>query len=291
MDYIELYLKIYNKEAKEYINWLKKELKKYAKLNRNFYNARDEIRKIYNKKYRDRKIQNGKLDQIEDLFFKRTEKFQPLHQMDVIPQFMIPEFNKVKLKDYSFEDFINEFAKQNAIRQVHASLSSFNYNFNNSFTSKSIDNCEFLINPYDNLNAIKNNPKPENKNNYKIKAKFEKVFKNEEVYNHFTFHYVNDELTSFKDFKNLFLNGFDIDNSKIYFLCSTKLASLLLENLRRELFNPKPTQKDFVANSSFYSEQGNPITSWNLSKSKSRASVEDIKRVEKTITYLKTKSI
>ena len=85
--------------------------------------------------------------------------------------------------------------------------------------------------------------------------------------------YINEDLTSFEDFKKVFFENWKSHNSKIYFSCNPEEASYFLFKLK---FVFKVLSFASIHRSGlFYTREGNPFKQDNLSNQKNKIIEEE----------------
>jgi hypothetical protein len=138
-------------------------------------------------------------------------------------------------------------------------------------------------------NDIIGNPSNSNKPviKFDFKPDYGDRFTDERVYAHLTDYYLNPDLTSLKDFTNIFsVEDFEKNSSRIHFYCSSQLASLLLFTIGVEFFK-NLSLVNIHKSEKFITSNNKNFKRINLSNSKSKATTEERNEVAKTIDYIK----
>ena len=192
----------------------------------------------------------------------RTTRFRPGHQLRKIQILLLPEFSKIKVGDLNitFEHYIEELAKFKAYEEINRiysnndTLYSLMYDLND-FSEFKIIGCEgevyqeLLEKHYKiksgaaDISLQKTNQQEDITKNKFVLKNFcpelesnkkeieSKIFYNFLVLNYF----IDTDFTSFIDFKNVFLEDFETNNSIFRFECSTQKGVILLVEIKERL--------------------------------------------------------
>ena len=107
-------------------------------------------------------------------------------------------------------------------------------------------------------------------NNFNIKNNH--LLDNDNYYNELTYDFINEDKTSFEDFKNVLLKDFNSHDSKIHFICSNYLAREIVFSFKRK-FKGSINITNAGKSNKFISSDGNPISQTNFSNSKTTSDI------------------
>jgi hypothetical protein len=222
------------------------------------------------------------------LFRNRLDEFAEDYQMNIIPEILFPEFNKIINSDnFSFENYIKELAEFNARDSVHNTFSNnrslYSLMFElNDFSEFSIIGCnggnysvlyeKYRKKKYGEPSAadvisldFTDEIKKKEIKNFNIKN--QQLLLNDDYYSSLTYHFINDKKTLFEDFKNVLLEDFDTHKSEIHFFCSNNQARELILSFKNK-FKGKMNFTNVEISKKFISNLGSPLSQTNLSHSK-----------------------
>jgi hypothetical protein len=307
-DYIKIYNNAYSKSEilaeKEIIT----KFIDFKERGRNSSKAGNVIEQEFEKEKSNCRVMDKSLQSLFYLFRNRLDEFTEDTQMNVIPEILLPEFDKIIHSDnFSFENYIKELADFNARYSVHNTFSNnrplYHLMFElNDFSEFSIIGCygdynSEIYEKYRKLNheksAIKTvkvltvvEKKEESEPNfYLIKDTYYKKFLSQIFYDYLKNNFVNDQKTSYQDFIDVFTIDHNNHSKEIHFYCTTKLASYLLSKLQKEIFY-KLNMSKFATNS-LRTSKGGSLRGNNISQSKSNKSEMDERIVNDAMEYLK----
>lgn len=286
MNYIDLYISKFNEEAATYSSRIIENLKSFALKKRTFNNANDYITDEYNRLYREKKILNGVLDHIQEKFYHRLNDFIPEYEMEIIPQMMLPEFNKLELENYEFKDFIKAFAKKNARIEVKKKLSA-SYNFlSQNFSLKEIENFQFEVTPFIGVPTVKKTLNELDSLNYfQIRPKYIALFKSDSMYLKLTEELLDPQKNSHKAILNVLFKDPSTHDDVIVFECETKIATYFLKKLGNTAFmNFRLT--NISKSKKFLSKNYNPFSQSTISRTSKNLSDLEQSRVDQFIVSL-----
>lgn len=326
-DFVQIYEKTFKTSEIDFENLIIKKILHFKNKKVAFVEASNKILLDFNEMKNGSWVFNDKYGNLNYLFKNRLSKFEDGFEMNIITEYLLPEFNNLIPSDPSktFEEFIIEFAKINASEfvlsrfQINKNTYEFMYKLNDFSEIKiigfeggenSILHEKYRSKIYGKINhnisfqpnllieigkiAQKNNFAEKEKSSQKIKKikikeEFEEKFYSEEFYDHLCEIYFLKDQSSFKDFKIIFLNKSENNLGKIKFKCSTKLGSKLLESFVKNIFN-NLTYTQIVKNE-IYTNEDTKLTRSNISNSISNCSESEENKVKKTLDFLKSVNI
>ena len=186
----------------------------------------------------------------EILYNSFEDYFKDEIPLEVVEKFLTSELSYTYYENtYPFNDLI----------KIEESMKILNFLKSKMKSSKSSLNKELSIDESKNTIAKKKIK------NFNIQNKH--LMEDNKYYYSLTDYFINDEETSFKDFKNVLLKDFDSHDSKIHFICCNYLARELIFNFKRK-FKGEINITNAGYSEKFISENGVPISQSNFSKSK-----------------------
>ncbi|WP_458627990.1 hypothetical protein [Winogradskyella sp. PC D3.3] len=285
MKYEKLYLKSFKKFTEEFKSKIKHDLENYNSQGRTYEFAQKKIITDIYKKHGELKIESNPINVLIGDFDSRLDEFVAEHQMRVLSTTILDKFKTINIdKEYNYDQFIEELAFINSRSKITNSFRGDIRTSTNFYNQKQIDKINLTITPYDSwTNHTDSNSTEESPSEKEIKPiksfdirnKYKSLFKEESnFYSELTDYFINNELTTFQDFYNVFTKPFDEHNSKVHFFCATQTATYLLSQLKFIVKNF--SQKNIGESKLFRTKYGRVINAGLLSKSKKDISNENI---------------
>lgn len=305
-DFIKIYNNAYSKSEilaeKEIIT----KFIDFKERGRNSSKAGNVIEQEFEKEKSNCRVMDKSLQSLFYLFRNRLDEFTEDTQMNVIPEILLPEFDKIIHSDnFSFENYINELAEFNARDSVHNTFSNnrslYSLMFKlNDFSEFKIIGCEadiynrlldkysFLVNGTSaiiglTLSSSEPVTKKEIKNFCPEKEDCRTFFESKKFYDYLVLEYfIDSDHTSFTDFKNVLTGDFETNKSIIRFECKTQKAAVLLYELQIR-FTKKLSYTNIEYSKKFQTQNGTPLRQKNIAESISKSSIELKKEVKKVL--------
>ncbi len=121
-------------------------------------------------------------------------------------------------------------------------------------------------------------------NNFNLNKRYEDSFIN--LYTELSKYIIDPQKTTIKDFKNVFTKNFYSHDSKIYFNCESKLATLFLDKVRNEKIFKNLTQTKMAKSKMFVSLDDNPFSQTSFSNNIRNSSDKDREIVDELIQII-----
>jgi hypothetical protein len=310
-DYIKLYKEIYDKVELSTEIEIKERFISFKEKGRSYHKAGDIISKDIYDEIQSSSILQDPLKDLYYLFVNRLDEFEVDIQMNVIPEILESRFNNINFaNNYFFKDFIIDLATLNAKDNVENAFSNnrqlyFLMYRLNDFSEFCIKNCtdgvysvmyekyrKLLYEPIKRSEVNKLDTAEEGggfsglekNNHYQIKEEYYEKFLSKEFYGYLIKDFINETKTSYSCFKDVFTEKSVKHSSEIHFFCSTILASLLLSEFQKHIFNKLVMTQIEIKHLKV--NNGNRLSANNISKSKKNASESHERKVNKALLFL-----
>ncbi|MBG7631277.1 MAG: hypothetical protein IZT56_12715 [Bacteroidetes bacterium] len=279
-DYHSIYENFFNQFIDEYINEMEGIYKSSLEEGDAQRLAHDRCITIVSEKRIGLKIIDHPYSKLHSIFRRRNKLVQETNPNRLYTKHIISacEEWKIEFDEDAIENYTKEFAILEASqllinRYVHWSiLYEMMFDLKDFTEFKIIKNVNFpeeseifkeyqkSLKPSLNLNE-----------NFKVIEHFKSCIEN--LWLPMTGKYINEDLTSFEDFKKVFFENWKSHNSKIYFSCNPEEASYFLFKLK---FVFKVLSFASIHRSGlFYTREGNPFKQDNLSNQKNKIIEEE----------------
>ena len=308
-DYIEIYTKAYQEEEIHHEKYIKKKVLEYH----DYLTFNDNNNSLINEldtKLGENIIFDDAFSKITTIF--RTSRFRKGHELKIISIKLLPEFLKIDKGNLkvSFEGYLKELARFKAEEEIQRlfcnNRGSYELMFElNDFSEFAIKGCDGGNGSvlYEKYRKLWYEPKKHNEinklvafdrsakfiglektNHYQIKEEYYEKFLSKEFYGYLIKDFINETKTSYSCFKDVFTEKSVKHSSEIHFFCSTILASLLLSEFKKHVFNKLVMTQIEIKHLKV--NNGNRLSANNISKSKKNASESHERKVNKALLFL-----